>query len=160
MPTVVEMTDSSTTCDLQSELTDKSMDTNMLNMEYKRKYEELLYVTSTKERKRAKRIKEKSARKKVKDIPAENQLGTTQKYQLSRLTKNVIWKCVKFWHLELEKKAVNKALKHLEIREAADRTRVRDFVSAYMEEGIIIKRNNTIGAIKKLVCSRNHSTGE
>ena len=43
LPTVVEMTDSSTTCDLKSELTDRSMDTNMLNMEYKRKYEELLY---------------------------------------------------------------------------------------------------------------------
>ena len=144
---------------MKSELTDRSMDTNMLNMEYKRKYEELLYEKNKKENKRAKRIKEKSARKKVKDIPKSDQLGTTQKYQLSRLTKNVIWKCVKFWHLELEKKAVHKALKHLEIREAADKTRVRDFVSAYME-GIIMKRNNTIGAIKKLVCSRNHSTGE
>ena len=115
---------------------------------------------SKKEKKRAKRIKEKLTRKNVKDIPALDQLGTTQKYQLSRLTKNVIWKCVKFWHLELEKKAVHKALKHLEIREAKDKTRFRDFGSAYMEEGIIMKRNNTIGAIKKLVRSRDHSAGE
>ena len=52
--------------------------------------------------------------------------------------------------MELEKKAVNKAMKHLEIKMEEDKERVRDFVSAYMEKSIVMKRNNTI---KKLVCS-------
>ena len=153
LPATVEMTDSSTTSDIQSELTEKSTVTNQENVDYKRKFEDLLALTTRKENKRRKKIQLNRVRKKVKDIPKDKQLGMTQKYQLSRLTKNFIWKCVKFWHVELEKKAVNKALKHLEIKREEDKERVRDFVSAYMEESIVMKRNNTIGAIKKLVCS-------
>lgn len=160
MPAVIETTKSNAMFDLQSEITEKTTETNGSNIEYKRKYDQLLADIARKSQKRARRVNEKRVRKKVKDIAEKNQLGTTQKYQLSRLTKNVIWKCVKFWHVELEKKAVKKALKHLEIKESGDKARVQEFVSAYMEESIIVKRNNTIGAIKKLVCSRGHCNGE
>ena len=152
LPATVEMTDSSTTSDIQSQLTEKSTVTNEENVDYKRKYETLLEKTTRKEDKRRKKIQMNTVRKKVKDIPKDKQLGMTQKYQLRTLTKHFIWKCMKFWHVELEKKAVHKALKHLEIKSEEDIERVRDHVSAYMEESIIMKRNNTIGAIKKLVC--------
>ena len=152
LPATVEMTDSSATSDIHSELTEKSTVTNQDNADYKRKYETLLEKISRKGNKRRKKIQDR-VRKKVKDIPNEKQLGMTQKYHLSRFTKHFVWKCIKFWHVELEKKAVNKAMKHLEIKMEENKERVRDFVSAYMEESIVMKRNNTIGAIKKLVCS-------
>lgn len=135
--------------DTQSEVTDSTRSEN----EYKRKYDELVAIISKQKTKRAKKIKEKRVRKKVRDIPEELHLGINQKYQLGRFTKQIIWRSIKFWHEELEKKAVHKAMKNLQIRKADERTKMRDFVSAFMEDSITVRRNNTIGAMKKLVCS-------
>jgi hypothetical protein len=147
--------------DVYSEITDRTTETaERENVEYKRKYIELLAVVAKKSSKRAKKIRENRARKKIRDIPEERHLGTTQKYQLGRFTKSVIWKSVKFWHVELEKKAVHKALKHLEVRKSEERIQLRDFVGAFMEKNIEVKRNNTIGAMKKLVCSAGHKSSK
>lgn len=50
---------------------------------------------------------------------------------------------------------MHKALKHLEIKETDEKSRMMEFVSAYMKKSIIAKRNSTIGAIKKLVCNNS-----
>lgn len=98
------MMDMSAMLDVQSGLTDGSRDTNVEKMELKRKYEALLADVSRKKYKRSRKFKDMRDRKKVKDIPENRHLGNTQKYQLSRLMKNVVWKCIKFWHVELEKR--------------------------------------------------------
>ena len=150
------MSDSVTMYDTQSDLTERSTETNVQNMEFKRLYENLLADVSRKKQRRSKRVATKRVKMQIKDIPEEQHLSNIPKYNLSRLTKTIIWKSIKFWHVELEKKAVHKALKHLEITETKDKDRVSNFVRTYMEECIIMKRNNTIGAIKKLVCSTSH----
>ena len=156
---MVVPTESGKMADTQSEVTDSTRSDDGV---YKRKYKDLMAIISKQESiiskqqsKRAKKIKEKRVKKKIKDIPEELRLGVTQKYQLGRFTKQIVWKSVKFWHEELETKAVKKALKHLDIKKPDERIKLRDFVSAFMEESIIMKRNNTIGAMKKLVCKQS-----
>jgi hypothetical protein len=160
LPEIVDTTDSSTMVDIQSDITERSTLTNEDAVEFKRKYEELVQANAKKDGKRAKKLKEKRVRRKVKDIPEINHLESSRKYVLGRLTKNVIWKSVKFWHEDLEERAVHKAMKHLEIKKKQEKSQFRDFVSAYMEENIVVKRNNTIGSIKKLVTSTNHKKSE
>ena len=75
--------------------------------EYKRKCEELQGIVDKhgeKQIKRARRVKEKKQRVRIKDIKTENYLQPTVKYQLARMTKQVIWRSIKFWHADLEKK--------------------------------------------------------
>jgi hypothetical protein len=160
LPEIVDTTDSSTMVDIQSDITERSTLTNEDAVEFKRKYEELVQANAKKDGRRAKKLKEKRVRRKVKDIPEINHLESSRKYVLGRLTKNVIWKSVKFWHEDLEERAVHKAMKHLEIKKKQEKSQFRDFVSAYMEENIVVKRNNTIGSIKKLVTSTNHKKSE
>lgn len=149
---MVVPTESGKMADTPSEVTDSTRSDDMF---YKRKLEDLMAEIAKQKSKRAKKIKEKRVKKKIADIPKELHLATIQKYELGRFTKQIVWKSVKFWHEALETKAVKKAMKHLDIKKPDERIKLRDYVSAYMEESIIIKRNNTIGAMKKLVCKES-----
>jgi hypothetical protein len=161
LPDIIGMTDLNEMYDTQCKLTERRTETNVLNFEFKRMYKDLLSDISRKKQRQCKRVATKREKMTVKDIPGEAlHLSTTHKSHLRRLTKVVIWKSIKFWHVELEKMVVDKALKHLHITGAKDKACVSNFVRTYMEKCIILRRNNTIGAMKKLVCSERHRKGK
>lgn len=147
---MVDATDTSTMRGVSSE----EISTESANLDYKRKYEEAMATINKMMPKRTKRTKkEKRKHIKLKDIPEKEHLPFTPKYQLSRFTKSVLWKCVKFWNGELEEHCFRKAAKHLGLKKPEERLPFKNYIIAFIEEHIVIKRNNTIGSIKRMVCN-------
>jgi hypothetical protein len=75
----------------------------------------------------------------------------SQKYTLQCLVQKVLWRSIKYWHEDLEEKVVKKALKTMSVKKKADREKHRDYTCAFLQDLIIVKRNNSIASLKKAV---------
>ena len=140
--------------DTCSNVTEKSTETAealKLADEWKRKCEVMEASMKKRRTKRQKRIEKKTARLKVDDIPPEKCLNSFQKYQLRTYVSKTLWRHLKFWNEELEAKVVKRGFKIVDVKTKEEKAKFRDFTSAYIQEHIDSKRNNSVAALGKAV---------
>ena len=158
MPEAVETTDASTAMENCSSITEKSTVTSMEAMEWKRKFEEAEQKLRKRTSKRMKRLENKTTSLKMKDIKAENHLPIDKQYFVRTHVKKTIWRNLKYWQQNFEKRTVKKALKVAGIADQAAKIKYADFTGAYMRQLLIVKRNNSVAALKKKVKDEIEST--
>ena len=160
---MVETTDSSTTMDGCSSITEKSspsaQEVNALAnaLEWKRKFEILQVKMSKRSSKRQKRLEKKTAQVKMQDIEVKNHLPSDKQYLVRTHVRKTIWRNLKYWNDKFEKRAVRKALKVADIQDPHDKKKYCDFTGAYVTQLLIVKRNNSVAALKKTVMNEIES---
>lgn len=147
----MDTTDSSTTTDGYSSITEKSASSTQEALEWKRKFEEAEMKLKKRNTKRQKRLEKKTAQVKMLDIEIEAHLPPDKKYLVRTHVRKTIWRNLKYWHDKFERRAVTKALKVAGILDPVARIKYSDFTGAYMRQLLITKRNNSVAALKKKV---------
>jgi hypothetical protein len=126
-------------------------------LQWKRKFELLQVKMNKQSRKRQKRLEKKTAQVKMQDIEVKDRLPSDKQYLVRTHVRKTIWRNLKYWHEKFEKRAVQKALKVADIKDRDAKKKYSDFTGAYMRQLLIVKRNNSVAALKKKVVNEIES---
>ena len=108
--------------------------------------------------KRMKKLENKTASLKMQDIKKEDHLPVDKQYFVRTHVKKTIWRKLKYWEQNFEKRIVKKALKVAGVDDPVAKIKYADFTGAYMRQLLIVKRNNSVAALKKKVKDEIEST--
>ena len=157
VPNTVNTTDSYPATESCSQITDQTTVVSSEALEWKRKFEEAEQKLKNKGSKQQKRLEKKTAMLRMKDVEEKDHLPVDKQYLVRSHVRKTIWRNLKYWQQNFETRIVGKALRVAGIEDPQAKLKYRDFTGAYMRQLLIVKRNNSVAALKKKVWAEKES---
>lgn len=131
-------------------------------LDVKRKYEEDMmelkeYREAENKRKRRKQKKTEKGKsfKPLRLIPAKGKLSELRTFTIGKMTKQVIWRNVKYFNDVYRNDCLKIMLPKLGLKTQQDRETFSDHVVFYIDQKLTRLRNNTIYLLKKMFFEEN-----